>query len=273
MDGHAIIAARRAPRRVTEGAFFAVLGLVFVISAGATIAWCTSMSAMGGMSMPGGWTMSMTWMQMPGQTWLGAAGSFLGMWLVMMVAMMLPSLMPMLLRCRRAIGSRSAARLGRLTARVGAAYFLVWTVFGMAVFPLGMSLAAAEMEQPLLARMVPLAVALVVLIAGVLQFTPWKTRHLVYCREGQACGALLLADSGSAFRHGLRLGLHCCYCCANMTAILLVTGVMDLRAMAAVTAAITIERLVPAGERAAQAIGAVIVAVGLLLGARALVLG
>jgi len=181
--------------------------------------------------------------------------------------------MPMLLRCRRAIGSRSAARLGRLTARVGAAYFLVWTVFGMAVFPLGMSLAAAEMEQPLLARMVPLAVALVVLIAGVLQFTPWKTRHLVYCREGQACGALLLADSGSAFRHGLRLGLHCCYCCANMTAILLVTGVMDLRAMAAVTAAITIERLVPAGERAAQAIGAVIVAVGLLLGARALVLG
>jgi hypothetical protein len=42
------------------------------------------------MPMPGGWTMSMAWMRMPGQTWPGAAASFLGMWVVMMVAMMLP---------------------------------------------------------------------------------------------------------------------------------------------------------------------------------------
>jgi hypothetical protein len=35
--------------------------------------------------MTGGWTMSMAWMRMPGQTWPGAAASFLGMWVVMMV--------------------------------------------------------------------------------------------------------------------------------------------------------------------------------------------
>ena len=35
-------------------------------------------------------------MPMSGHTWLGAAASFLGMWVVMMVAMMLPSLVPML---------------------------------------------------------------------------------------------------------------------------------------------------------------------------------
>jgi hypothetical protein len=34
------------------------------------------MSAMGEMPMPGGWTMSMAWMRMPGQTWPGAAASF-----------------------------------------------------------------------------------------------------------------------------------------------------------------------------------------------------
>jgi predicted metal-binding membrane protein len=44
---------------------------------------------------------------------------------------------------------------------------------------------------------------------------------------------------------------------------------MDLRAMAAVTAAITIERLAPAGERVARAIGAVVVGAGLLLIVRA----
>jgi hypothetical protein len=38
--------------------------------------------------MPGGWTMSMAWMRMPGQTWPGDAVSFLGIWVVMMVAMM-----------------------------------------------------------------------------------------------------------------------------------------------------------------------------------------
>ena len=52
-------------------------------------------------------------------------------------------------------------------------------------------------------------------------------------------------------------------------AVLLVIGVMDLRAMAVVTAAITGERLAPAGERVARAIGALVVAAGLLLIARA----
>src|SRR5947208_9456323 len=103
------------------------------------------MSAMGGMPMPGGWTMSMAWM--PGQTWLAAAASFLGMWVVMMVAMMLPSLVPMLWRYREAVGTTGDTRLGWLTALVGAGYLFVWTAFGMVTFPLGIALAAVEMQQ------------------------------------------------------------------------------------------------------------------------------
>src|SRR5881628_743157 len=75
-------------------------------------------------------------MRIPGQTWSGAA-SFLGMWVVMMVAMMLPSLVPMLWRYRQAVGRTGETRLGRLTALVGVGYFFVWTVFGIAAFPLG----------------------------------------------------------------------------------------------------------------------------------------
>ena len=56
-------------------------------------------------------------------------------------------------------------------------------------------------------------------------------------------------------------------------AMLLALGVMDLRAMAVVTAAITVERLAPAGERVARATGAVAVGAGLLLIARATGLG
>ncbi len=231
------------------------------------------MSAMGGMPMPGGWTMSMAWMRMPGQTWPGAAASFVGMWVVMMVAMMLPSLVPMLRRYRQAVDRTGETRLGSLTPIVGAGYFFVWTVFGIAVFPLGAALAAIEMQQPSLARAVPIASGVVVLIAGALQFSAWKARHLACCREAPGRGRTLPADASTAWRHGLRHGLHCSYCCAGLIAILLVTGVMDLRAMAVVATAITVERLEPAGDRVARAIGAVVVGAGLFLIARAAGLG
>jgi predicted metal-binding membrane protein len=246
-----------------------VSALLFAVSSAVTIVWCVSMSGMGDMPMPGGWTMSMAWMRMGGQTWPGAAASFLGMWVVMMVAMMLPSLMPMLWRYRQAVGRAGGARLGRLTALVGVGYFVVWTAAGMAAFPLGVALAALEMRQPALARAVPTAVGVVVLIAGALQLTAWKARQLACCRPAHWRGLTLPPDAGTAWRHGLRLGLHCAQCCAGLTTILLVIGVMDLRAMAVVTAAITLERLAPAGERVARAIGAVTVAAGLLLIARA----
>ncbi len=261
------------PGRASERAFVGVSALLFAASAAVTIVWCASMPAMGGMPMPGGWTMSMAWMPMCGQTWPGAAASFLGMWVAMTTAMMLPSLVPMLRRYRLAVGSPGEARLGRLTALVGVGYFLVWTGFGMAIFPLGAALAVAEMQLPALARAVPLAASLVVLIAGALQFTAWKARHLACCREAPGRGLAVPADAGTAWRHGMRLGLHCSCCCAGLTAIFLVIGVMDLRAMVVVAAAITVERLAPAGERIARATGAVAVGAGLLLIARAAGLG
>ena len=262
-----------APERASQQAFWGVSALVFAASAVATSVWCASMSAMGEMPMPGGWTMSMAWMRMPGQTWARATASFLGMWSVMMVAMMLPSLVPMLWRYRQAVGRTGGTRLGGLTALVGVGYFVVWTVWGMAVFPLGVALAAIAMQQPALARAVPIAVGVVVLIAGALQFTAWKARHLACCREAPGRGRALPPAPGTAWRHGLRLGLHCSHCCAGLMAILLVIGVMDLRAMAVVAAAITGERLAAAGERVARAIGAVVVGAGVFLIARGAGLG
>ena len=78
---------------------------------------------------------------------------------------------------------------------------------------------------------------------------------------------------GTAWRHGLRLGLDCSICCAGLTVVLLALGVMDLRAMAAVAAAITAERLAPAGERIARVTGALVIGAGLWLTARAAGLG
>src|SRR4051794_36315527 len=89
------------------------------------------------------------------------------------------------------------------------------------------------------------------------------------CRGAPRGGRTLPADAGTAWRHGLRLGLHCSHSCAGLMAIPLVIGVVDLRAMAVVAAAISVERLAPAGERVTRAIGAVVVGAGVFLIARA----
>jgi predicted metal-binding membrane protein len=259
--------------QVPQAAFLGSSALLFATCAAATIIWCTSMSDMGAMPMPGGWSMSMTWMLMPGRTWLGAAASFIGMWIVMMVAMMLPSLVPMLWRYRQAVAGVGWSRLGRLTGVAGTGYFLVWLVPGVAIFPLGVALAAIEMQRPALARAVPMAVGVLVLVAGALQFTPWKARSLACCQEAPVRSTRMVPDARTALRHGVRLGLHCARCCANLMAIQLVIGVMDLSAMVLVVAAIALERLLPRGQRVARATGVVIVAAGLLLIARAAATG
>ncbi|GFE85733.1 hypothetical protein GCM10011488_06870 [Steroidobacter agaridevorans] len=206
--------------------------------------------------------MSMAWMRMPGQTWTGATVTFVGMWMVMMVAMMLPSLVPMLGRYRRAVGHAGEARLGRLTISVGAGYFFVWTLLGLAAFPVGVMLASFAMQVPAIARAVPVATGAIVMLAGALQFTTWKAHHLACCRHSPGCVRSLRTDAATAWRHGVRLGIHCTHCCAGLTVLLLLVGVMDLRAMAAVTAAISLERLAPAGQHVARAIGILLIGVG-----------
>jgi predicted metal-binding membrane protein len=255
--------------QASQRTFLGISMLLFVCSAALTIAWCGSMTAMHDMPMPGGWTMSMMWMRMPGQTWPGSATAFLGMWFVMMVAMMLPALTPMLLRYRRNVAVSSAARLGALTTLVGTGYFAVWLLFGAIAFLVGTTLASLAMQYPALAGAVPLAIGAIVTIAGVLQFSTWKARHLTCCRGTPECCVAPPATARVAWRHGMKLGMHCVHCCFGLTVILLVIGVMDLRAMAAVTAAICVERLAPRGARAARLIGVAIIMTGALLIARA----
>ena len=254
-----------ANERTSNHVFVGFSVLLFIVTSGLTAVWCRSMSAMRSMEMPGGWTMSMAWMRMPGQSWTGSAASFTGMWALMMVAMMLPSLVPMLHRYREAISDSNGPPLGWLTMLVFIGYLLIWTGFGLAVYPAGVVLAMLEMNLPVLARAVPYASAGIILAAGAVQFSQWKLRYLACCRQTSAPSCTLTRDSKTALSHGLRLGVDCSLSCANLTAILLVAGVMDLRAMLLITAAITAERLAPNGKRVAQAAGVAIIGIGLFV--------
>jgi predicted metal-binding membrane protein len=253
-----------------ERAWLGTAALVFAASAAVTVLWCGSMSGMPGMDMPGGWTMSMAWMRMPEQTWPGAATTFLGMWTVMMLAMMLPVLVPALARYRQGVRRKAGARLGRLTLVVASGYFLVWALAGLVAYPLGVLWSELAMRSAALSRAVPLLTALVVTLAGALQFTRWKQRQLACCRGEVDCCLRLAATAGAAWRHGWRLGVRCVYCCAGLNAVLLVIGVMDLLAMALTMIAISAERLAPGGRHVAWAVGGAMLAAGVGLLVRAM---
>src|SRR2546422_4791026 len=148
---------------VRRGLFLTLSALLFVASAAATIRWSRTMTA--GMTMPGGWTLSMVWMPMPGQTRLAAAAGFQAMWVAMMATMMIPSLVPTVPR-------------NRLASLACAGYFAVWAVIGAAVYAVGTTLAAAELRWTALAQSIPVARGVVLLAAGWVQLGRWKARHL-----------------------------------------------------------------------------------------------
>jgi predicted metal-binding membrane protein len=240
---------------------------VFAVSAAVTVRWCGAMA--GGMPMPGGWTMSMAWMRMPGQRWPDAFAAFVAMWVTMMVPMMLPSLAPMLLRYRRTVHAADDESLGARTAVVAAGYLAVWGGVGILVYPCGVLAGAAAMHWDVIARAVPGATGVALLVAGAAQWTPWKARRLAHCRTTPACTAGLPSDARTALRHGVDLGRHCAACCAGLMLVLLAGGVMDVRTMAVVATAISAERLAPDGVRAARTAGLLLAAAGVSTVARA----
>lgn len=203
--------------------------------------------------------MSMTWMRMPGQGWLDFAGMFYGMWAVMMIAMMMPVFTPELIRFRRGQSSGSPRELSSLAFAAG--YFGVWIAAGIAILPLGLAFATLAMRSEAVSRITPMLAGIVVVLAGATQFSEWKRRKIARCRhsDDRRAASTNYLEAGRA---GARLGLNCLQCCAGLTAVLLVVGVMDLLAMALVTLAISAERLTTARFQAARLVGMVLLAGG-----------
>ncbi len=171
-----------------------------------------------------------------GHEWTSAA-SFMAMWTAMMVAMMLPSLVPVLARSARPL----LFSLG---------YFSVWAAVGAAVHSL---------------PAFPLPPGVLLLVAGALQWTTWKARHLEeYRAMAAAAGQTPSRSAAATWREGVRLGACCARSCAGPTLALLALGAMDLRVMVLAGVVVTAERLAPQGLLIARATGAAAVIAGLI---------
>jgi len=242
--------------------FIAVCVLAFVASVSATVYFCRSMCCE--MEMPGGWTMSMMWMRMHGQTWFGSATSFLLMWLAMMVAMMLPSALPMLLRVRNSLAQNGNRNPGAPAISAASGYFFVWLVAGAAVYVFGVAFASAAMRFEWVSRMTPALSGGALVAAGAMQFTDWKMSALRRCRDPLCCAALgNCAPLTTGWDHGLKQGVSCFVCCAAPMLVLLALGTMNLLVMILVAATIAMEKLMPRPEPLVRLFGIAAIVIGL----------
>ena len=191
-----------------------------------------------------------------------SAGLFLVTWLVMMVAMMLPSAAPMVLAYASVTRSRREGQVP--TAAFVLGYIVVWTAAGL--IPLVVLQAANQiwMAPP---SWLPRLGGLMIVLAGVYQFTPLKNACLRACRS--PLGFVMTHDWGDglvgAVRAGASHGLWCLGCCWALMAVLAVLGLMNLAWMAVIATLFFVEKNVRYGDVLPKLVGAACIAAGTAL--------
>lgn len=187
------------------------------------------------------------------------------MWSVMMTAMMLPSATPMILifstvnRKRHLSGNKIVPTWIFLSG-----YLLVWIGFSIMATGTQWGMHTLSLISPELKIINPLVSGMVLMAAGIYQFTPIKDVCLKNChsplgfimgnwRDGKF-GALLM---------GLQHGKYCVGCCWAFMLLLFVAGVMNLLWVAIITIFIFLEKVAPIRHWLSRTAGFLLAAWGL----------
>ena len=202
---------------------------------------------------------------MPYHTSSGAAdfGATFLLWTVMMAAMMLPAAMPWMLFFSTLSRERTGEAPQFSVAMFVGGYLAAWA---------GYCLLASGAQQLLQARALltgdnlradPAVAGLLLVAAGLYQWSSWKESCLRHCRTPFSFFLAEWHDGPTgAFRMGLRHGLFCLGCCWTLMALSFALGVMNLLWMAALTVILCVEKIAPRGNAVCRGLGVVLVAWG-----------
>lgn len=189
------------------------------------------------------------------------------MWVVMMAAMMIPSAAPMILTFATIIAgqpdpSGSFGPTGVFTL----GYLAAWTMFSAAATAAQYGLSEASLLSPLMAANDTRVGGVILITAGLYQWTPLKRACLNNCRS--PIGFLMTEwrdGIAGAFKMGMRHGSFCVGCCWALMLILFVTGVMNLVWVAGLAVIVLLEKVLTAGKLISHVSGAVLMAAGVWL--------
>jgi len=261
------MSALEAVLRRDRAIVFAALAVIAML-AWADIIWLADDMAMDGMDMTGFRMIPAgQGLMMPANApWQPLEFAYVfAMWVVMMIGMMTPSVAPMILIYAR-IG-RQAGGEGQplaVSAWFVLGYLLSWTTFSLAATSAQWALERAALLTPMMESVSNILGATALIVAGLYQWTPFKDACLSYCQtplgfilrygfRREAIGALALG-----FRHGL----YCIGCCWALMVLLFVAGVMNLFWIAALSALVLVEKVVPFGRLVPRIAGIAFMAAG-----------
>lgn len=189
------------------------------------------------------------------------------MWTVMMVAMMVPTATAMIVAFATINRRRRTQEQPYVpTAIFFGGYVMVWTGFSALATFAQWGLHEAAFLSPMMVSMSPMLGSMLLLTAGVFQWTPLKYACLKHCRSPLG---FLMTDwregPWGALIMGLRHGMYCTGCCWFLMALLFVAGVMNLLWVVTITLFVLVEKVAPHGDIMGRIAGGVLVAAGLVL--------
>jgi predicted metal-binding membrane protein len=187
------------------------------------------------------------------------------MWTEMMVAMMIPSAAPMILMFaalnrRRRESERPYVSTGIFLL----GYITIWTGFSLLAAAAQWILHGAALLSPLMVSTSPVLGGILLVAAGIFQWTPLKHVCLRHCRSPLS---FFTADwregRRGAWLMGIKHGAYCAGCCWILMALLFVAGVMNLWWIALISIFVLVEKLAPRGIFLGQMCGGLLIAWGI----------
>ena len=185
-------------------------------------------------------------------------------WGVMMTAMMLPAALPVMLLYRTVSARLVAERQARVLPFVFfvAVYLILWLLTGVPVYGAGVLLKQLSPSPTL----VPYLLALVLILAGVYQFTAAKLTCLRRCESPMSFLMRRWRNNyAAAFNIGVRHALYCMGCCWALMVVLVAAGAMSLPWVLAISVVVFAEKVLPRGQLTAAIIGVILVAAGIAI--------
>jgi predicted metal-binding membrane protein len=244
------------------------LGVIAAL-AWAYVLWLTADMNMGGMNMSGYRMVpaGLGVMVPANSAWSVVELTFVFvMWAVMMIGMMAPSAAPMIFMYARV--GRQGKIAGKPLAATGwfaAGYFLAWAGFSLVATLVQWVLERKALLGARMASTNLLLGAVVLIAAGLYQWTPVKNACLAQC---QSPFRFLMSHGGfrssvpGCLQLGFLHGAYCIGCCWILMALLFVVGVMNVLWIAILSLLVLLEKLTPWGRLVARAAGAVCIAAG-----------
>jgi predicted metal-binding membrane protein len=179
------------------------------------------------------------------------------MWTLMMVAMMVPSVAPLILIFARAHRQKRGGRAVGSAAILLLGYLLVWTAFSVLATLTQWGLHSAAIVSPMMVSTSSVFAGLLLVAAGVFQFTPSKRACLVRCRSPLSFLMSEWRDGRwGTLVMGLKHGAYCVGCCWLLMALLFVAGVMNLLWVGAIAVFMLVEKAASQGEGLGRIAGA-----------------